>query len=109
MAGKNKWSRVSILTALLNEIETLINNNPQLGYNSASSFVNDALRRLLEKCQERTGESEAEKPQNYTMNQETLKTFWRQMVTSAIKELNINISSKDMDQIINALIEKLKL
>jgi len=54
MIKKKKWSRVSILTALLDEANNLIEEYPQLGYPSASSFVNDAVRRLLEKCQERT-------------------------------------------------------
>jgi len=57
MERRNKWSRVSVLTALLDEVDILIGNKPQLGYPSMSSFVNDAVRRLLEKY--RTSEQEA--------------------------------------------------
>jgi len=72
MAAKNKWSRVSILTALLNEVDTLITNNPQLGYPSTSSFVNDAVRRLLEKSKERTNENTSNrKPTRYNNTKRT--------------------------------------
>jgi len=76
MARTNKWSRVSILTALLNEVDNLIASNPQLGYPSTSSFVNEAVRRLLEKQEERINSNNARNagnPNNRNRNRKTRK------------------------------------
>lgn len=114
MAGKNKWSRVSILTALLDEVDTLVGDNPQFGYPSASSFVNDAVRRLLERYRERTGESEVGNyqttiaPIRTTVDSEqTLRTLMREVVLATAGELKVKVDSKNLDKIVTAIIEKL--
>jgi len=114
MAGRNKWSRVSILTALLDEVDTLLENNPQLGYPSASSFVNDAVRRLLERCRGRAEESGVGNckttiaPLKTTVSsKQTLKAFLREVVLATAGELQIKVDSNKLDEIIMAVTQKL--
>jgi len=114
MAGRNKWSRVSILTALLNEVDTLIKDNPQLGYPSASSFVNDAVRRLLEKSRKRTEEDKVGNcktactpTETIVGSQQILKTFLREMVLATAGELRVEIDPKKLDKIVKVIAQKL--
>ena len=45
---KSKWSKISVNKDLTNRIKQLISENPSLGYNSLSDFIQEAIRKRLE-------------------------------------------------------------
>lgn len=50
---KPDYRGISIKTEFANDIEKFIKANPQLGYRSIASFLEDAARRRLETLQEK--------------------------------------------------------
>lgn len=47
---RNGWKSISISEEMVEKIEKLINERPDLGFTSVSAFVTDAVRRLFETC-----------------------------------------------------------
>ena len=48
MSRRSRWRSVSLRTELIEKIEKLIEQRPDLGYTSVADFIADAVRRRLE-------------------------------------------------------------